>query len=349
MFKADMWDVIGQAKAVEMLQRSIEQNRLAHAYLFTGPEHIGKMTLAVNLAQAVNCLEEDRPCGKCPICVRIASGKNADVQVISLAADSTEIGIDQIRQMSHTASLKPYESSCRVFIIDGAEYLSTEASNSLLKTLEEPPPNVLIILLVVQTSDLLLTILSRCQKIELRPVACDVIENALVERWEVERDRARKLSRFCNGAIGWALSALADEQLLEQRSQNLARIIELSASSLNDRFAYAAELAALFSRDRWSAQKMLDLCMVWWRDLLLVKGGSAELIVNFDRAVELDQMASHYSLTQIVDFIQGINAASQQLNQNANPRLVFEVLMLSIPSSGKKRREMERMRKVASS
>ena len=127
---------------------------------------------------------------------------------------------------------------------------------------------------------------------------------------------------------------MADERFLEERSQNLAKLISLAAASRVDRFAYAAQLATLFGRDRGAAREILNLWIGWWRDLLLVKGGSTDLITSIDQEAVLGRQAKDYSLTQIVDFIQGLNAATWQLDQNANPRLVFEVLMLSIPTLG---------------
>ncbi|TET38214.1 MAG: AAA family ATPase, partial [Dehalococcoidia bacterium] len=168
-----MWQVIGHEKAVALLERSMKGGKLSHAYLFVGPPHVGKMTLAMNLAQALNCRGEERPCGECPQCRRIARGVHADVQVIGLEG-RMEIGIDQIREMQHAASLKPFEGRNRVFIIDGADHLSHEAANCLLKTLEEPPPNDQLILLAANERLLLPTVLSRCQKLELGPLPAPV-------------------------------------------------------------------------------------------------------------------------------------------------------------------------------
>ncbi|MCX6012988.1 MAG: AAA family ATPase, partial [Chloroflexi bacterium] len=163
-----MWNIIGQQDAVELLSKSLNIGRVSHAYLLTGPRHVGKMTLAVNLAQALNCTSDQVPCGECESCVRISTGRNSDISLIDLSAESTEIGINQIKEMERLASLKPYESKCRIFIINEAEKLSTEASNCLLKTLEEPPADVIIILLAVKPDSLLPTILSRCQRVDLR-------------------------------------------------------------------------------------------------------------------------------------------------------------------------------------
>jgi len=118
-----MWQVVGQNRVVSLLQRSLERKALAHAYLFVGPRHVGKMTLALNLAQALNCEAADPPCAVCASCQKIASAKHADVQIIGLVNDANsagakpraEIGIDQIRQTQHSSSLPPFEGRYKVF------------------------------------------------------------------------------------------------------------------------------------------------------------------------------------------------------------------------------------------
>jgi DNA polymerase-3 subunit delta' len=326
-----MWNIFGQPKAVDLLKSSVEQGRLSHAYLFVGPAHIGKGTLACNLAQAVNCTEEDLPCGVCASCSRIAYGANADVQIISLIPGAKEIGIDQIREAQHTASLKAYESKWRVFIIDGADRLSTEASNCLLKTLEEPPDNVLLILTAVHKGQILPTILSRCQTVELYPVAASIIERALVEKWGVDGETARLLSRFCNGSIGWALMAHDDQSVLEGRSEVIDGIVELGAASISDRFAYASQQAAFFGQDKEAVYEALTLWTGWWRDMLLVKQGCVDLLTNIDRIETLEKVSNELDVTQIAGSIKSLDLAVHNLHKNANPRLALEILMLDIP------------------
>ncbi len=172
-----MWQVIGQEKALTLLKRSLAEDNLAHAYLLVGPSHIGKMTLAINLAQALNCFKDEPPCGQCSSCVRISRGCHADVQVLSLKSktnekgkSNVEIGIDDIRDVQHVANLPPFEGGHKVFIIDGAENMSAEASNCLLKILEEPPTKVVFLLLTSEEDKLLPTIVSRCQRIGLKPM-----------------------------------------------------------------------------------------------------------------------------------------------------------------------------------
>lgn len=334
-----VWQVIGQTKAVSLLQHSLEMGSVAHAYLFVGPPHVGKMTLALNLAQALNCRAAERPCAECPPCQRIASANHADVQVIGLtpntnsteAKSRAEIGIDQIRQMQHSASLPPFEGEYKIFIIEEAEFLSTEAANCLLKTLEEPVGKVVFILLT--TSDALLpaTVVSRCQRLELRPLATATVESALNRQWGIEPPRAELLARLSHGCPGWALSAVFDDSLLRQYGEEMDKLLGIINSDYEERFAYIVQLATQFTQDRRKVYQVLDWWVDYWRDLLLVKIGCREMVTNVDRLATLIEMAQGYRLAEIKAFVNSIRAAKGQLKQNANPRLVMEVLMLDMP------------------
>ncbi len=338
-----MWQVVGQTRAVSLLQRSLESGSLAHAWLLIGPAHVGKMTLALNLAQALNCEASAPPCGECASCQKIASAKHADVQIIGLTSNGdsaeskprAEISIDQIRQMQHSASLPPFEGKYKVFIVDGAEHLSDEAANCLLKTLEEPVSKVIFILLTTNERLLPTTVTSRCQRLELSPLSVPEVEAALNRDWGTEPQRARLLARFSHGCLGWAILAASDDSLLRQRAEKLDRLLNIINTDYEERFAYTAQLVAKFSQNRGLVQEILDLWLDWWRDLLLVKVGCNDIITNVDRAAMLTEMARGYDLAQIKAFINSIQAAGEQLRLNANPQLVLEVLMLSIP--GKER------------
>jgi len=334
-----MWQVVGQTKAVSLLRHSLERGTLAHAYLLVGPSHVGKMTLAINLAQALNCEATERPCGECASCQKIALAKHADVQIIGLSQSEdseevrsrTEISIDQIREVQHSSSLPPFEGNCRVFIIDGAEFLSSEAANCLLKTLEEPVDKVVFILLTANDGLLPTTVVSRCQRLELAPLAAGEIEAALCSRWGIEQPRARLLARLSHGRLGWAISATSGDGLVQQRAEKLDRLLDIIGADYDERFTYVAQLVALFRKSRELVQEILDLWLDWWRDLMLVKVGCGDNITNVDFEAILVKMAEGYSLAQIRTFIDSIQAAGEQLRQNANPQLVLEVLMLSIP------------------
>jgi len=334
-----MWQVVGQPRAVSLLQHSLGRETLAHAYLFVGPRHVGKMRLALDLAQALNCEGAERPCGVCASCQKIALGKHADVQIIGLtrsgdsaeARSRAEIGIDQIREMQHSSSLPPFEGRYKVFVIDGAELLSNEAANCMLKTLEEPVDRVVFILLTTNDELLPTTVSSRCQRVELAPLAAGEIEAALGSRRGVEESRAKLLARLSHGCPGWALSAAVDDGLLQQRVEKIERLLAVINADYEERFAYVVQLVALFRKSRESVQEILDLWLDWWRDLMLVNVGCGDSITNVDFEAVLTGMAGDYRLTQIKAVIDSIRAAAEQLRQNANPQLVLEVLMLNVP------------------
>jgi len=325
-----MWQVVGHETVVALLDNSIKGGYLSHAYLLVGPPHVGKMTLALNLAQASNCQGAEKPCGDCASCQRIEVFRHADVQVICLDGRA-EIGIDQIRDIERSASLKPFEGRNRVFIIDGAEHLSSEAANCLLKTLEEPPPNVLLLLLTVNERLLLPTVRSRCQKLELRPLPIPVVERALIDHWEVTPELAMVLARLSSGCLGWAVGAFHDDSIPNQRAARLSSLLQLTGMGRAERFAYAAQLASQFSKNRVAVREVLSLWIGWWRDLLLIKGECHNFITNLDREAMLYSEAENYRLTGIKGFIESLQQAIGALGQNANPRLVLEVLMLDIP------------------
>jgi len=328
-----MWQLIGQDKILSLLDYSIKTNTIAHAYLIIGPRHVGKRTLATNLAQALNCDSSEPPCGQCRSCQRILEGKHADV--VSIGLDSrTEIGIDDIRGLQRLASLPPYEGKCKVFIIDGAEYLSTEAANSLLKILEEPPQKLVWLLLSAEEAHLLPTIISRCQRLELKPIPSERVQETLVNSYNVDANKAKLLSQLCHGCYGWALSALANDDILEQRAQRMATLFSLltpTGRSLGQRFAYAQELASQFSQNRRAGTETIEIWLDWWRDLMLIKSGCKGGIINVDYEIALEEQARGLSLSEIKGFLANLCLLQERISRNVNPRLSLEWLMLNLP------------------
>jgi DNA polymerase-3 subunit delta' len=334
-----MWRVTGQENVISLLDRSLEKKSLSHAFLISGPPHVGKMTLAVDIAQAINCGGKNPPCGECESCIKIQQGKHADIQIISLIPSNdeeegkarTEIGIDDIRQIQHTVSLPPFEGKHKAFIIEGAESMSLEAANCLLKTLEEPATQAVFMLLTTNAGLLPETIISRCQRITLNPIAASQIEKTLIADYDIESRKAALLSRLSNGCFGWALSAAQDEKMLEEYFEKRSRIMEVMASGLQERFSYAGTLSTQFSKDRMAVYDIMDLWLDIWRDMLLLKAGLPEAVNNIDVAADLKQRAAAIDMDAIRKSIQAIQEAKAQLDLNANARLVLEVMILDVP------------------
>ena len=254
-----MFRTVGHDKAVKALTRAIDSDRIAHAYLIAGPPQIGKMTLAMDIARAVNCVADEqpnmfgetepKPCNTCGPCDRITRGKHTDVRVVSLGQDSrgrtqTLISIDQVREVQREASLRPSEGKYRVFIFDRAEYLSQGAATALLKTLEEPPDQVIFILAATDSDRLLPTISSRCQTFRLRPIRQSVIAEHLKSQYEAEEEAAEEIARLSEGRIGWAISTVADPSVLEAIEEKITTVESVVQAGLEARFEYAEKLGA---------------------------------------------------------------------------------------------------------
>lgn len=333
-----MWTIFGQDHLLKRLEPTLKQGRQSHAYLLYGPPHVGKMTLAINLAQALNCPEgSGAPCGSCAQCTRTAAGHHADIRTLAPGqgedgrAPKTVIGIDAVKEVIRRVSLNPYEGSCSVVIVDGAESMSDDAANALLKTLEEPPPQVMFLLLTTDEGAVLPTIRSRCQSMGLNPLSKEMMVEQLVTRHQATAEQAEQLFRLSRGCLGWAISALEDAQVLEQREADLDKMQETLQAGLETRFTYANEVATLFGSNRDAAKDLLALWLRWWRDLLLIKEGAETFLHNSDHEESLKTQASGLSTAEIVQFINRLMQTMSNLDSNVSPRLAMEVLMLNLP------------------
>ncbi len=333
------WGTLGQDHLLARLQPALEQGREAHAYLLTGPPHVGKLTLAREVAQAVNCLQgPGAPCKECLQCQRIADGLHADVRVVDFEftrkvegrENVTAITINSIRELERTVNLNPFEGSRTVIIIDGANTMTVDAANALLKTLEEPPPGVLFLLLSDDEDALLSTIRSRCQALTLLPMSQWDMLAYLTQQRGVSESEADMLYRLSRGCLGWALMALEDPPLLEQRQADLERMQETVTAGLDARFGYANEVASLFSSNRPAARELLALWLRWYRDLLLIKEGAEAYLHNADKSDSLRAHASSLTTAQVAAFIRRLLDTMAALDANVSPRLALETLMLNV-------------------
>ncbi|MBN1189843.1 MAG: DNA polymerase III subunit delta' [Dehalococcoidales bacterium] len=336
-----MWRTIGQPAIIDLFSRAVTHGSLSHAYLLVGPQHSGKMTLATDLAMTLNCCAEQslRPCGECSSCRKIKEVRHPDVVVTGLISsqageetrEKTEIGIEQIKEMLHSASLPPFEGRQRVYIIEEAGLLSLDAANRLLKSLEEPPSGVIFLLLTATEAMVPATVISRCQRLNMARIKTGDIEAALVEKWEIEREKAGLLARLSRGCLGWAVETANKNDFREERREQFERMLAMIKGDISERFAISTQLALQFARKRDSVYETLDTWAGWWRDVLLVKTGCHAGVVSFDFSPALAELAGVYNLEQIKDAVLSIIQASGQLKLNANARLALEVMMLNLP------------------
>jgi len=156
------------------------------------------------------------------------------------------------------------------------------------------------------------------------------VEQILISGYNIDAGKAKLLARLCHGCLGWALSSLADD-ILEQRSQRITKLSSLTSASLEQRFAYAQELATQFSQNRRSVAEVMGIWLGWWRDLMLIKGDCKEAIANIDYEMALEKQAKSLSLNEIKEFLANLHLVQEEISKNVNPRLAVESLMLNLP------------------
>ena len=363
--------VIGQEHIIRLLKNSLRDSRIAHAYLFVGPDGIGKTTVAKTLAQALNCSREDSDaCGICPACRRIENSSHPDVTWVRPTGLSRRVGIDDIRRLRQQISLKPYQGRKKVYLITEADRMTAQASNALLKTLEEPPANSILILITSHPASLFPTIISRCQMMRFSPLNPGHIEDYLVKKLNLPPGKARLLSRLSEGRLGKALTLQKKavweerEKILNLGSQisghdDLDKLLEVTAEILElvSNFRHELEkriadelreaedviskeqlremkkerMACLTGESRRKVGEILDLMISYYRDLLVLKeGGETSIIINLDRKHEMQKRAVSISSQGIRKIIRAIEETKEFIERNVNLRLALEGMTMKI-------------------
>lgn len=323
------WDeIIGHSKQIERLKRLITGRLIPHALLFIGPDGIGKRLTAQIFAQTVLCDSKDsEACQGCPSCKAFIAHNHPDFY--ELVPEGASLKIDQIRLLQKEAAFTPRLNQGRVFIIDEAEKMTTQAQNSLLKILEEPPLQVMFILIASSRQNLLETIFSRCQEIRFDLVALDEVRAALVQAgWS--QQKAEIAAKISQGRVAAAFRFLETEGLAIRQfaCEWLIHLLELPASRVLDHAGKLTELAPEERSDFFYHIKWL------LRDLLLLRLCNKQnylcLAVNIDQQAVLDNLGHYLQEQQIKTALLLFTTAEQSLKKNGNPRITFEFLALSL-------------------
>jgi len=331
--KADNWGLLGHEWAVEMLKQHLIHDSARQAYLFCGPPGVGRRTLALRFAQALNCLNPavpGEPCGTCKTCQQIERMQYTDLTIIQAEKEGGTLKVEQIRALRQSLSLKPYQGKYRVVLFLRFQEANASATNALLKTLEEAPAHAILLLTADTPEQLPPTIPSRCEILRLRPLPVETVEMFLKEQG-ADETAAHLLAHVSGGRPGYALRLMQDKDALDFRARRLVEIQKLLNSTRRERFAYAEKLTDRKYQERERFRETLLLWLAFWRDVLMRVAGSDAPLVNVDLCSEIEAMASRLSLTEARQLVNAVEGAVDRLDRNVNSRLLAEILLLDWP------------------
>lgn len=316
----------GHRKILEVLTRVVQTKRLAHAYVFSGLEGIGKRLTALTLAKNLLCSSGGgKSCGNCSACIQVDRGSHPDLTMIE--PEKGVITIDSIRNLKRELSRKSFSGGYKVCLIDDADKMNLQAENALLKTLEEPTPDTVIILITGKPYRLLPTVLSRCQHLKFQPLALfDASELIMAGVAGVERDDALLMASLTGGSPGKAFT-LKVGQLKELRDSwiNQSRFF---ARTEDEKF-FVGE--GNFLNDKEDVDLKLNLLRLWYRDLVLYKiYGNVDFVLNKDKKEEIASQSSALSLERLLNALLGTEKYSTALEYNVNPQLTLEAILMML-------------------
>ena len=308
----------GHERVLQVVSRIIVSDRLSHAYLFAGPDGIGKRLVAVAFAKTLLCSSGGTECcNRCASCVQVDSGNNPDLHIIE--PDKTAIPIDSIRDLQQELSRTSFAGRYKVCIVDEAEKMTAAAQNALLKTLEEPSSETVLFLITGKQYRLLTTIRSRCQQLTFQPLAMKIAAALISDKAHVDEPTAHLLASLTGGSPGKALQVDISD-IEEMRKQLLHH---LSENQGKDLFFLAED----FSKDKELLDFRLNLARLWFRDLVHYKVYErTDGLVNSDSAEEIAVQSRLWRLDKLLETLFRIEEHSLSLESNVNPRLVTEAL-----------------------
>jgi DNA polymerase-3 subunit delta' len=323
-----MWNVVGHEKTIEALRAAISAENLPHALLLVGAGGIGKTTLALELAKSLNCTGADPPCQQCVHCHQIQVRSHPDVTVVERQPGRDNITIQQVRELRDAASLRPFQGARKVSIIAGAESLTLQAADALLKTLEEPPPTVTFALTASDLDGLPATIISRCRVLALRSPSQEQIASHLAPG--VGAEQARHIAVLARGNVGWAIQASSQPRLAAEQEEALARIAAVLDLDLAARSRLAEDLTAE-RKDRAQVRRSLELMLLLARDLLLTEQDLPPQTVSGELGATIRRQSECLTLAQLSDLMGRIRVAMDRIDHNVDPRLSLEALLMTAP------------------
>lgn len=334
------WDICGQEKVVDFLKSAIKNNRVGHAYIFAGPDALGKETIANQFIKSLMCAGtgETKPCNDCAVCRQINNLTHPDVfRLGRIINDKTgkwryDIIIDQIRELKYKLSQGSFLSGWKVAIISEAELLNINSANAFLKVLEEPTPKTIIILIVSDISAVPKTIASRCQVLNCLPVARQEIKDYLLSK-EVKEDIAERATRLALGRPGRAITLADNPELLNEEQEQIDSLLKLLPLSLIERLKLLDEVFKADKDEAVSSSRAHDLIESWQmtlRDLLLLKLNSEYYMANLSSLPLLYETKDKVSWERILSADQLITELKRLFDNNISSRNILENLVINL-------------------
>lgn len=326
-------NIIGQEHIKEHLRKTLISGKIGQAYLITGENMSGKEYIARIFANALVCesLKDGfDPCGKCRPCIQAASRNHPDIITVTHEKPGS-ISVEDVRtQLVNDAQIRPYQSSRKIYIMNEAEKMTVQAQNALLKTLEEPPEYVVILLLVTSASALLPTILSRCIQLDLRPVEDKVVKKYLMSEVKIPDYRADICAAFARGNIGKAKSLASSDDFEEIKEETIRIMKFIRKMDTADMIQTLRKLEEY----KMSVNDLLDMIMIWYRDILLYKATMDESAIVFrDEKDSIIKEAGECSYEGAETVLKAIDKTKQRLKANVNYELAMELMLLAIKES----------------
>ncbi len=325
--------LLGQEKAKKMVRRSLTGDRIPHAYIFRGPDGIGRKLFARGLAAALNCRTGEAPtaCGECGSCRKYLSANHPDFLVVS--PEKNGISIGRVRELSRELTYPPYEAARRVVVLEDVHLMRREAANSLLKTLEEPPENNLLILTAESSREILPTLISRCQVVPFFRLS--EVETCLIfEQFGIGGDESYLYARFAEGSPGKALM-LKQTKLIELWREIIGHLSHQSRETGMD-LDVTLDLAEKMAALKDDLGELLIFLKMWLRDML-VRGQNTSLAgKGLGESLDNGQRVSKsWSSELVFAKLQAIEMAEKALARNCNRLLVCEIVLFRLLESGK--------------
>ncbi len=344
-------DIAGQEHITKTLQNALVHNKFSHAYLFTGPRGTGKTSAAKIVAKAINCENAPvaEPCNECRACIGISDGTIIDVIEIDAASNN---GVDEIRDIRDKVKFAPNEVKYKVYIIDEVHMLSTGAFNALLKTLEEPPKHVIFILATTEPHKIPLTIISRCQRFDFKPIT----SYALVKRMEfilshydivVQQEALEVIATSADGGMRDALSLLdqaisfADEEVTVNDVLSITGavsqqfLIDVIAAVKEKDVISALKAVDFLIKEGKDPQRFIEDLIYYFRDMLLYKTApQLETILHKAKvSQQFSELATSFTVNSIYEVIESLNESQQEMKWASHPKIFLELAIVKLCNS----------------